>query len=80
MSFLNIDLDEKTVALLDEAAHKEGVSRSIWVRRAIESRLNNPLPESFFEVLGTWEDHRSPQEIIDEIRNLQNDTLRASLD
>ncbi len=80
MSQLAIYLDEETAALLDKAAQKEGVSRSAWVRRAIQSSLTNALPESFFEVLGSWEDDRSPDEIIREIRNGSPDVPRAALD
>jgi hypothetical protein len=28
----------------------------------------NRLPDSFFEVLGTWEDYREPEEILRDIR------------
>ena len=80
MTQLAIYLDEKTAALLDEAARKDGLSRSAWVKRAIQSSLTHQLPESFFDVLGTWEDARSSEEIIREIRNYPNDTPRVSMD
>ena len=80
MSQLAIYLDEETAALLDKAAQKEGVSRSAWARRAIQSSLTNTLPESFFDVLGAWEDDRSPEEIIREIRSGSKDAPRAALD
>ena len=80
MTQLAIYLDEKTAALLDEAARKDGLSRSAWVKRAIQSSLTHQLPESFFDVLGTWEDERSSEEIIREIRNYPNDTPRVSMD
>lgn len=80
MSQLAIYLDEETAALLDKAAQKEGLSRSAWARRAIQSSLTHHLPESFFEVLGTWEDDRSPDEIIREIRSGSQDVPRAALD
>ncbi len=68
MPQLAIYLDDETAKLLDEASEREGISRSAWVRQAVESRLKSRLPESFFEVLGTWEDEREPDEILRDIR------------
>lgn len=68
MPQLAIYLDEDTTRRLDEEAEREGISRSAWVRRAVQSRLDDRLPARFFEVLGTWEDDRAPEEILRDIR------------
>jgi len=68
MPQLAIYLDDQTAKLLDEAAHRAGTSRSAWVRDAVQTRLANRLPESFFELYGSWEDDRSPEEILRDIR------------
>lgn len=68
MPQLAIYLDDDTTRRLDEEAEKEGISRSAWVRRAVQSRLDARLPARFFEVLGTWEDSREPEEILRDIR------------
>jgi hypothetical protein len=31
--------------------------------------LKDRLPESFFEVLGTWEDDREPEQILRDLRS-----------
>jgi predicted transcriptional regulator len=77
---LAIYLDTETARKLDEAASKEGVSRSAWARRAIDTQLESRFPESYFEILGTWEDDREPDEIIKEIRKSDRDVERPDLD
>ena len=68
MAQLAIYLDEETAKALDAAALRDGTSRSDWVRRAIRDRLEQRLPESFFSVIGAWEDDRSPAEILADLR------------
>lgn len=80
MPQLAIYLDDETSKLLDEASEREGVSRSAWVRRAVQSRLKNRLPDSFFAVLGTWEDDREPDEILRDIRQEAPQKNREPLD
>ena len=80
MSQLAIYLDEETARMLDRAAKKEGVSRSAWAREAIRAALRNRLPESFFEVLGSWEDGRSAEEILEDIRQYPQAKETASFD
>jgi hypothetical protein len=41
---------------------------SLPVRKTAEADLKSRLPQSFFDVLGTWEDDRDPEEILREIR------------
>ena len=80
MSQLAIYLDEKTAALVDEAAKRLGLSRSAWARKAIQDVLRNQLPDSFFEVLGAWEDGRSAEAILEDIRDFPETRDRAILD
>lgn len=80
MPQLAIYLDDETSKLLDEASEREGVSRSAWVRQAVQSRLRNRLPDSFFAVLGTWEDDRDPEEILRDIRQEAPQKHREPLD
>lgn len=80
MSQFAIYLDDKTASLLDEVSDKDGISRSAWVRKAVQNALRNRLPESFFDVLGKWEDSRSPSEILGSIRKYPKEKNRAELD
>ncbi len=80
MSQLALYLDEETARLLDEAAKKDGLSRSAWAREAIQAALKNRLPESFFNVLGKWEDSRSSEEILEDIRKEPEDPDRVAFD
>jgi hypothetical protein len=68
MPEIAIELDDETAKKVNEASGKEGISPSAWVKRAIQIRLENKLPDSFFAVLGTWEDDRSTEEIFRDIR------------
>lgn len=79
MTQLAVYLDEETATLLEEAAQRAKISRSSWVREAIQSHLRNRLPESFFTALGSWEDERDPEEILRDIRSDVPQTDRASL-
>jgi len=80
MAQLAIYLDDATAKALNAAALRDGTSRSNWVCRAIRDRLDHRLPESFFSVIGAWEDDRSPAEILDEIRLGTSDQPRPALD
>ena len=72
MPQLAIQLDEETAAALDEAAERDAVSPSDWARQAVVIQLQpqpgNRLPQSFFDVLGTWEDDCEPEQILRRIR------------
>lgn len=68
MPRLTIYLDDQTAHDLDRAAQAAGMSRPAWVRQALEERLRARLPESWFELLGTREDERTPDEILRDIR------------
>lgn len=80
MAQLALYLDEETARLLDKAAQKDGVSRSAWARQAIQAALENRLPQSFFDVLGNWEDNRSADQIMADIRQYPSDADRPKLD
>lgn len=80
MPQLAIYLDDETARRLDQEAEREGVSRSAWVRQAVASRLDSRLPESFFAVLGTWEDDREPEEILRDIRAAAPERPRPAIE
>ena len=80
MAQLAIYLDDETARQLDKAAKKAGVSRSACVREALRVHLKNSLPRTFFDVLGTWEDDRNADEILDDIRTNNDDKAHPSLD
>ena len=69
MAQLAIYLDEDTASRLDAAARKAGKSRSAWVRELVSERLEDRLPDWWFDLLGTLEDDRTSDEIIRDIRN-----------
>ena len=79
MAQVAIYIDDETMKRVDKAAKKEGASRSAWVKRAVEERLRNRLPDSFFRVLGTWKDDRDTDEILADIRSGTRETKRAEL-
>lgn len=68
MTKLAIELDDSLDQLLLKAAECAGKSPSEWVRDVVEERLSHRLPESWFALLGTWEDRRTPDEILADIR------------
>ncbi|MBW1806634.1 MAG: ribbon-helix-helix protein, CopG family [Deltaproteobacteria bacterium] len=69
MAQLTLYLDEETARRVADAARKAGLSRSAWIRSIIMKQLEDRLPESFFEILGTWEDAQlEPEEILARIR------------
>jgi hypothetical protein len=68
MAQIALYLDEKTARKVGAAARRDGMSRSAWIRSAVEAKLAGRLPESFFAVLGTWEDSPDPERIIADIR------------
>ena len=83
MPQLAIDLDEDTAAALGEAAARDAVSPSDWARQAVVIRLQpqreDRLPQSFFDVLGTWEDDCEPDQIVRRIREGTAESSREPL-
>jgi predicted transcriptional regulator len=79
MTEIAIELDDETAKRLGEASEKDGLTPSAWIQRAIHTQLDEKLPESFFAVLGTWEDHRSTEEIFRDIREEAPQTKRMAL-
>jgi predicted DNA-binding protein len=68
MTEIAIELDDMTTKRLREVSERDGITPSAWIRRVIHTQLDEKLPESFFAVLGTWEDDRSTEEIFRDIR------------
>ena len=69
MPQLALYLDDETARRIDQAARSRGLSRSAWVRDVIQKQLDERLPQSFFDVIGDWEDDRNPDEIMADIRS-----------
>jgi len=70
MAQLSLYINDEISRRLDEVAAAEGISRSALARRALEKELGarRRFPESFFAVMGPWEDDRSANEILRDIR------------
>lgn len=79
MAQVALYLDEKIARRVAAAAKRERVSRSAWIRGAVEAKLAGRLPDSFFAVLGAWEDSRQPDEIVAAIRRDSRDQERERL-
>jgi predicted DNA-binding protein len=79
MTEIAIELDDETAERLRQASEKDGISPSAWVRQAIRIRLEDKLPDSFFAVLGTWEDSRSTEEILRDLRTEAPQAKRTAL-
>lgn len=68
MAQLAIYIDDKTARAINKMARRAGLSRSEWVSNVIKKELRGGLREEFFKILGSWEDDRSPEEILEDIR------------
>jgi hypothetical protein len=68
MSQIAIYLNDEVQKLLDRTAKKEGKSRSAWIKEAILDKVHKDLPKSWFQVWGSWDDARSTEEIMKDIR------------
>lgn len=73
MAQLALYVEDDLMRRLDRAVKLAGVSRSRFVADALRQQLNDQLPESFFEVLGTWQDSRTPARILKDIRRAPRD-------
>ena len=63
-----IYIDETLSEKLDKVTKASGKSRSKWVADVIMERLENEWPQGFFELAGSWEDEKTPDRIMAEIR------------
>lgn len=79
MAQLAIYIDDKTAREIKKVSRREGLSRSEWVSKALKKELQERLPEEFFQVLGSWEDDRNPEEILKEIRKETSQKERPPL-
>jgi predicted transcriptional regulator len=68
MAQLAIYLEDQLAKRLDKAVKASGQSKSRWVAKAIERSLQDHWPDGFFDLAGKWQDDKSPEEIIKEIR------------
>lgn len=68
MGQIAIYIDPRLKKELDEAAKEEEVSRSSWVQEAIQEKLRHKsFTGDWFQLWGTWEDHRPIEEILEDI-------------
>ncbi len=68
MSQIAIYLDTEIQKKMDQKAREEGKSRSEWVKEAIREKLLSERPSGeWFKVWGSWEDSRTPEEILQDI-------------
>ena len=73
MAQLALYVEDGLMKRLDRAAKAAKMSRSSFVAEALRQHLDERLPESFFEVLGTWDDARGPEKILRDIRRVPRD-------
>ncbi len=59
MAQLTVYLDGVTLKKVETAAHREHKSISKWVKKCLESALQNKWPENYFEVFGALSDDES---------------------
>ncbi len=79
MSQIAIYIEPSLEKKLERAAKIEGKSRSAWVKEAILEKINARLPEGWFKIWGSWEDTRSTEEILSDIKNGYAETERESI-
>ena len=84
MAQLTLYIDDETARKVNEAAAKEGLSRSAWVKTAIARRLQEELDNGrrkrWLATKGAWKDDRTPEEILEDIRSGPPQRERASFD
>ncbi len=80
MTRLTIELDDDLALRIERSARSKGVSPSQVVGETLRDRFSSSLPESFFAVLGSWEDERTPAEILADIRTAGPERDRPALD
>jgi len=68
MTQLAVYIEDQLSERLEKAVKASGKSKSKWIADAIKSALNDKWPEDFFNLAGSWQDDRKPEEIIKEIR------------
>lgn len=69
MSQIAIYIEPQLEKKLNRVARLEGKSRSAWVKEAILEKINARLPEGWFKLWGAWEDNRSPEKILEDIKS-----------
>ena len=67
VSQIAIYLDRKLEEKMTRAARREGKSRSAWVQEAILMKIGSGLPDSWFDLWGSWEDKKSTKKILADI-------------
>lgn len=68
MAQIAIYIEPELEKKIECASKTAGKSRSAWVKEAIEEKIGRGLSESWFSLWGSWEDTRSPEEILKDIK------------
>ncbi len=68
MNKITISLESDLKKRILEVAKLENTTQSDWIKEAILYRLGSKLPDSWFKLWGTWEDDRSSEEILKDIK------------
>ena len=68
MAQLALYIDDQLAERLNKAVKAAGKSKSKWVAEAIKRSLQDHWPDGFFDLAGRWQDDKSHDEIIKEIR------------
>jgi predicted transcriptional regulator len=79
MGQIAIYLENELQKKMDQRAKREGKSRSAWVKEAIEEKIQSGLPDSWFQVWGSWEDDRSSEAILEDIDSGYKESERPNL-
>ncbi len=80
MPQVTIYLDDDTNQLLSDACATQGKSKSAIAAEAIRRTLANRLPPEWFKLLGSWDDERAANEILNDIRSGSDNPERPSID
>ena len=80
MPQVTIYLDEETNKQLSEACERQKRSKSAVAAEAIRKSLANRLPPEWFKLFGSWEDDRTHEEIMADIRSGPEQRERAEFD
>ncbi|MBI4239039.1 MAG: CopG family transcriptional regulator [Deltaproteobacteria bacterium] len=69
MAQITLYLDEALERGMGRVARQSGKSKSAWVKEAIQEKVGRELPEQWFALWGSWEDHREPRALLRAIRH-----------
>ena len=83
MAQITLYLDDSVAEKLADAAKREHVTESAWVGRLIADRLgakDETESGTIHSLVGKWEDERSTEQIIADVKSYSLQRARPSLD